>query len=230
MSSKYTTTNALVKGHKMSSINFMKVAVTFVNLKGMTNHSKSPSLDLKAIFHTSELTKLQVNIAGIFAPLELVQKVINPWDWVPIIDNDFVWHPIVNIESPGPILLMYQYNQTPTGWWDFPNVPFLQQLLNFPLDLILLQNTTSIYWSIGNDALGVRSMECLTWQWRGTAAGEVKMSLYSSMTLSICYYCAEEPCLEFVATIFFLSWGWIIRKTNFLVCEMILLHFFAEIK
>ena len=50
MSSKYTTTNELVNGHKMSSISLMKVARAFVNPKGITNHSKRPSLALKAVF------------------------------------------------------------------------------------------------------------------------------------------------------------------------------------
>ena len=54
MSSKYTTSNELVNGRKMSSISLMKVAKAFVNLKGITNHLKRPSLALKAVFHTSE--------------------------------------------------------------------------------------------------------------------------------------------------------------------------------
>ena len=54
MSSKYTTKNELVNGCKMSSINIMKVAGEFFNPKGMTSHLKRPSLDLKAVFHTSE--------------------------------------------------------------------------------------------------------------------------------------------------------------------------------
>jgi len=54
MSSEYTTKNELVNGHKMQSISLMKVAGAFVNPKGITNHSKRPSLALKAIFHTSE--------------------------------------------------------------------------------------------------------------------------------------------------------------------------------
>jgi hypothetical protein len=54
MSSKYTTTNELVNGDKMSSISLIKVAGVFVKPKGMTNHSKRPSLDLKVVFHTSE--------------------------------------------------------------------------------------------------------------------------------------------------------------------------------
>ena len=44
--------NELVKGCKMSSISLIKVAGAFVNLKGITNHSKMPSLDLKVVFHT----------------------------------------------------------------------------------------------------------------------------------------------------------------------------------
>jgi len=54
MSSKYTTTNELVNGHKMSSISLMKVAGAFVNPKGITNHLKRPSLDLKVVFYTLE--------------------------------------------------------------------------------------------------------------------------------------------------------------------------------
>jgi hypothetical protein len=53
MSSKYTTTKELVKGLNTSFINLMKVVGAFVKPKGMTNHSKRPSLDSKAIFHTS---------------------------------------------------------------------------------------------------------------------------------------------------------------------------------
>jgi hypothetical protein len=54
MSSKYTTKNELVNGRKMSSVSLIKVAGELVNPKGMTNHSKRPSLDLKVVFHTSE--------------------------------------------------------------------------------------------------------------------------------------------------------------------------------
>ena len=57
MSSKYITMNALVKGHKMLSINIMKVARAFVNPESMTNHSKSPSLDLNVVFHILEGSK-----------------------------------------------------------------------------------------------------------------------------------------------------------------------------
>jgi len=56
------------------------------------------------------------------------------------------------------------------------------------------------------------------------------MSLYSSTTLSICSCQAEGPCLEVVATVFFFPLGRIIRKTNFPVLEMSLLHCFVVIK
>jgi hypothetical protein len=41
-----------VKGCKIFSIILMKVVRAFVKPKGMTNHSKIPSFDLKAVFHT----------------------------------------------------------------------------------------------------------------------------------------------------------------------------------
>jgi hypothetical protein len=53
MSSKYTTTKKLVKGLNTSSINLMKVVGAFIKPKGMTSHSKRPSLDLKVVFHAS---------------------------------------------------------------------------------------------------------------------------------------------------------------------------------
>ena len=60
--------------------------------------------------------------------------------------------------------------------------------------------------------------------------GEVNMSQYSSMTLSICCCGAKGPYLEVVATIFFLSRGQIIKKKNFSVLEMSLLHCFTVTK
>jgi hypothetical protein len=52
MSSRYTTTKVLVNGHRISSIILIKVVGAFVKPKGMTNHSKRPSFELKVIFHT----------------------------------------------------------------------------------------------------------------------------------------------------------------------------------
>jgi hypothetical protein len=41
------------EGSHTSSINLMKVVGASVKPKGMTIHSKRPSLDLKVVFHTS---------------------------------------------------------------------------------------------------------------------------------------------------------------------------------
>ena len=56
------------------------------------------------------IRRLQVDLAEIFHPFELFQKVINPWDQVPITNSDPIQLPIVNTESPSPILLLYQHN------------------------------------------------------------------------------------------------------------------------
>jgi hypothetical protein len=53
MSSRYTTTKLLMNGRRILSIILMKVAGAFFKPKGMTNHSKMPFFDLKAVFHTS---------------------------------------------------------------------------------------------------------------------------------------------------------------------------------
>jgi len=53
-SSMYTFANELVSSRKMSSISLVKVARAFINPRGITNHSRRPSLALKAVFHTSE--------------------------------------------------------------------------------------------------------------------------------------------------------------------------------
>ena len=53
MPSKYTTTKVFVNGLKISSINLMNIVGELVELKGMTNHLKRSSLDLKVVFHTS---------------------------------------------------------------------------------------------------------------------------------------------------------------------------------
>ena len=94
-------------------------------------------------------TGLQVILAKIFHSFELVQKVINPRDRVPIFYSNLVQHPIGNIESPSPILLLHQHDQALTGRGTRPDVTFLQQLLNMPLDFVVLQNKASIDWSIG---------------------------------------------------------------------------------
>ena len=82
----------------------------------------------------------------------------------------------------------------------------------------------------GSHASGARLMECLSWWCRGTSMSEEKMSSYSSMTLSICYSHAREPCFEVFATIFFFPYEQVVRKINFLVWETILLRCFTVVK
>jgi len=62
--------------------------------------------------------------------------------------------------------------------------------------------------------------------------GEEKMSLYSSMIPSTCFYCKERLCVEVmnVVTTIYLLQAWITKKTNFPICEMALLHCLAKIK
>ena len=110
MSSKYTTTNELVNGRNMSSISLMKVAREFINPKGITNHSKRPSLALKEVFHTSEgligtwwYPDFKSILMKYFAPLQLVQKFINLWDRVSILDCDLFQCLIFNTECQSPI-------------------------------------------------------------------------------------------------------------------------------
>ena len=69
---------------------------------------------------------IQVDLAEIFLPFELVQKVINPWDRVPILNSDLVQCPIVNAKFPSPILLLHQHDRAPTGWWIRLDVTFLK--------------------------------------------------------------------------------------------------------
>jgi hypothetical protein len=42
----------MMKGRRISPIILMKIFGAFVEPKGMTIHSKRPSFDLKAVFHT----------------------------------------------------------------------------------------------------------------------------------------------------------------------------------
>jgi hypothetical protein len=76
MSSRYTTTKLLVNGHRISSIILMKVARAFVKPKGMTNHSKRPSFDLKAdlpyiclFYWDLVVARLQINLTEVFSPM-----------------------------------------------------------------------------------------------------------------------------------------------------------------
>ena len=79
MSSKYTTTNELVNGRKMSSTSLMKFEGEFINLKGMTSHLKNSLLGFEGniphiigIDWYLVIPELQVDLAKIFHPFELI--------------------------------------------------------------------------------------------------------------------------------------------------------------
>ena len=52
--------------------------------------------------------------SNIISWTELVQKVINPWDWIPIPDIDLIQCLIVNTKSLSIVLLLYQHDQVTT--------------------------------------------------------------------------------------------------------------------
>jgi hypothetical protein len=121
MSSRYTTTKVLVNGHRISSIILMKVVGAFVKPKGMTNHSKRPSFDLKAglpyiclFYRDLVVARLHINITEVFGPCELIKEVVDSGNWVPVSDCDFIQGLVINAESPGSIFLLYQHDWAPT--------------------------------------------------------------------------------------------------------------------
>jgi hypothetical protein len=98
----------------------MKVVGAFVKPKGMTNHSKRPSFDLKVVFHTSDMfyrdlvvARLQINITEAFGPHELIKEVVDFGNRVPVSDSDFIKSPIINADSPSSIFLLYQHDWDP---------------------------------------------------------------------------------------------------------------------
>ena len=56
---------------------------TFLALKGSF-------LDISFLNWYLVVGQLQINLPKILAPLELVKKIINPWNWIPIPKYDFV--------------------------------------------------------------------------------------------------------------------------------------------
>jgi hypothetical protein len=69
----------------------MKVAGAFVKPKGMTNHSKRPSFDLKVVFLTDlVVAKVQINLTKVFSPIEMIKEVVDYGNRVPVPDCDFI--------------------------------------------------------------------------------------------------------------------------------------------
>jgi len=58
-------------------------------------------------------TQLHIDLAEILGPLEMIKKVINLRDWIPILNSDIVQCLIIYAEPLGPILLLYNCNWAP---------------------------------------------------------------------------------------------------------------------
>jgi hypothetical protein len=61
------------------------------------------------------VVRLQINLTKVLGPLELVEKVINSGNWVPIPDCDFFQSSVINTKLPGPIFLLYEHDWASTG-------------------------------------------------------------------------------------------------------------------
>jgi hypothetical protein len=60
------------------------------------------------------VAKLQINLTEVFGPRELIKEVIDLGNRVPIYDCNFIQSPIINVESPCSIFLLYQHDWAPT--------------------------------------------------------------------------------------------------------------------
>jgi hypothetical protein len=58
--------------------------------------------------------RLQVNIAEVFGPRELIKEVIYSRNREPITNCDFIQGPIINADSLGPVFLSCQHDWGPT--------------------------------------------------------------------------------------------------------------------
>jgi hypothetical protein len=99
---------------QISSIIIMKVDGAFFKPKGMTNHSKRPSFDLKAglpyiylFYRDLVVARIQINLTKVFGPRELIKEVVNSGNRVPVSDCDFIQRLVINAYSTCYIFLMY---------------------------------------------------------------------------------------------------------------------------
>ena len=100
----------------------MKVVGELVKPKGMTNHSKGPSLDLKEVFQTSIClietwwypdfrSILLMNLA----PLSWPRRFSIRGDRLPILECDFLKGYVVDTNFPCPIFIFHQHDWTSIG-------------------------------------------------------------------------------------------------------------------
>jgi hypothetical protein len=60
------------------------------------------------------VARVYINITEVFGPRELIKEVVNSGNRVSVLDCDFIQGPIINVESPGLIFLLHQYDWVPT--------------------------------------------------------------------------------------------------------------------
>jgi hypothetical protein len=85
ISSRYETTKELVKGQNMFSINLIKFVGVFIKPKGMTIHSKIPSVFriesilpyISPFYWDLVVARVHINLTKVLVSLELVEKVVN---------------------------------------------------------------------------------------------------------------------------------------------------------
>jgi hypothetical protein len=59
------------------------------------------------------VAKLHINITEVFGPHELIKEVIDSGNRVLVSDCDFNQSPIINVESPTSMFLLYQHDWAP---------------------------------------------------------------------------------------------------------------------
>ena len=147
-------------------------------------------------------------------------------------DCDFVKVLLIHTESACPMFLVHQHNWTSARRRAWTNVPFWSNSWIWHFIYSFSRSEHLYTGPFGKGALGIKSIECLTWKCRCTHVGGVNMSLYSSMTFTTFFCCVVGLCAVVmdVATIFFSLWERTMKRTSFPVCVMTFLHFLVEIK
>jgi hypothetical protein len=89
------------KGHEQPFKN------TFFGLEGSL-----PYIGL--VYWDLVVATIQINITGVFFPLEMTKEIFNLGNWVSVPDNDFIYGPVINAESRRPIFLLHKHDWAST--------------------------------------------------------------------------------------------------------------------
>jgi hypothetical protein len=61
------------------------------------------------------VSKIHISLTKVLGPLDLVEKVINSGNWIPVPDSNFVQSSVINTKSIGPIFLLYEHDWASAG-------------------------------------------------------------------------------------------------------------------